>query len=47
VPSVLPESTTTISSAKATLFKQAGRTCAAFRVMMTADSACRVKADLL
>ena len=38
VPSVLPESTTTISSAKAKLARHAGKISAQLYVMMQADS---------
>src|SRR5256886_8960475 len=41
VPSLLPESTTTISSAKARLSRQGARTAAALRVMRTAESGAR------
>src|SRR3982074_1410485 len=41
VPSLLAESTTTISSTNARLSRQVSRTCAAFRVMRTAESGAR------
>src|SRR2546422_841248 len=41
VPSLLPESTTTISSAKARLSRQGARTATALRVMRTAESGAR------